>query len=101
MWIISSDNRGVLLQHTGPINQSAVTEVTEILDELYDESMVNVTIDLQNTQIPPATGFVTLLGVKNDLLKSKNGFLRLVKVSDKLYETFDLLGITKYVDINK
>jgi anti-anti-sigma factor len=88
----------VVIKLSGYMDSSTSYKLTEVVDELIKEGYLKMIYDFENLEYLSSAG-ISVIMETFDELKLKEGDLRLVGVSKRIYKIMDLCGLTKIIKI--
>jgi len=82
----------------GNIIAQASRNLREQMQNLVAQGTIHITIDMKDVELVDSTGIGVFLGIRN-MLKGKEGTLKVKNVSDDIYNMFKIMRLDKHIEI--
>ena len=78
----------------GRVDSSTAPELDEVLNSILDAGRFRICMDLENLDYLSSAGIKVLISTLKTCKRWNRGDLRLAKVPPRIFEVFDLAGLT-------
>jgi anti-sigma B factor antagonist len=96
---ITEYKHSTVIYASGRIDSYTAPEVEEALNQLIEKDQFNIIFDMRDITFISSAGWWALIRVQKEVKKRDRGELVLVKLSEHIQESMDLVGIRPYFRI--